>query len=125
MTTKGKIFIGIGVVAVVGLVVMLFKGKGATSMGSGGAQQWKMGYLSSRDSSSVPVHLLGRPIAGTINKGDTVKITKTSFDGTYPVDSVWLDKNGNVGALYLTIQGYTPTSNSDRTFEGIGVITKL
>ena len=90
-----------------------------------GKNQWRMGYLSKRDNKLHAIHLLNRPKKGTIVKNNQVKITGTKFDNTYTVNNVWIDKNGNVGALYLGIKGYTPTGKSDRTFEGKGIIEKL
>ena len=90
-----------------------------------GKNQWRMGYLSKRDNKLHAIHLLNRPKKGAIVKNNQVKITGTKFDNTYTVNNVWIDKNGNVGALYLGIKGYTPTGKTDRTFEGKGIIEKL
>lgn len=90
-----------------------------------GKNQYRMGYLSKGASNIHAVHLLARPKKGTIVKNNQVKITGTKFDNTYTVNNVWIDKNGNVGALYLGIKGYTPTGKTDRTFEGKGIIEKL
>lgn len=87
--------------------------------------QWEMSYLSASTNGIIPVHLLNRPKKGTINKNDSVKITGTKFDNTYTVNDVWWDHNGNVGAIYLTIKGYTPTGKTDRTFQDKGIITLL
>lgn len=81
-----------------------------------------MGYISFRENGEHPVHLLKRPTQGTIVAGDEVTISGTSFDGDYPVRSVWVDAKGNVGALYLKIP-YRPTGATDKTFENKGVIT--
>lgn len=85
---------------------------------------YPMGYLSKRDNGKHAVHLNNRPAEGTIKAGDKVKITGTTFDGTYSVSGVWLDANKNVGALYLPIS-YTPTGNDDRTFQNKGVIQRV
>ena len=90
-----------------------------------GKNQWGMGYLSKGASTIHAVHLLKRPKKGTIVKNNQVKITGTKFDNTYTVNNVWIDKSGNVGALYLGLKGYTPTGKNDKTFEGKGIIEKL
>ena len=66
-----------------------------------------------------------RPEKGRIVKGDTAIISGTDkFDGEYPVDGVWNDKNDKVGAVSINLKGkykVTPTDGSyDRTFEGFG-----
>lgn len=69
-----------------------------------------------------------RPAKGTVIKGDSVIIASTDkFDGEYPVDGVWIDKNGKVGAVSINLQGkyevvYPQGKNEDRTFEGYGVM---
>ena len=65
-----------------------------------------------------------RPSGDSYIAGDKVKISNTTFDGTYTVSSVWKDANGKLGAIYLPIS-YTPTGKSDRTFENKGCITKV
>lgn len=88
--------------------------------------QYLMGYLSNRTGGIVPVHFASpRPKKGTFKKNSNVAIGNTKFDGNYTVHNVWIDKSGNLGAIYLKIKGYTPTGKTDRTFENIGTITKI
>ena len=146
MTKGAKIGIAIGVLAVVGVAVYFFTRKKpsddalmdvsddevggtntkSTSTGSSASCSGNiMGYLSYRDGGKHAVHFGSpRPAKGTYNTGDKVKITNTSFDGEYTVSAVWIDDSGNVGAIYLPIS-YSPTGDSDRTFENKGCITKV
>lgn len=86
-------------------------------------QAWKLGYLSQRDTGKHAVHLLNRPTKDSIVAGDTVRISGTdgAFDGDFNVSSVWIDADNNVGALYLPIP-YTPTGNTDRTYQDKGML---
>ena len=86
-----------------------------------GRDTFPMGYLSDSGGSIHAVHLNKRPKDGTIKVGQKVRITNTSFDGTYPVTKIWIDKSGNVGAVYLEIP-YKPSGKSDTTFANKGVI---
>lgn len=67
-----------------------------------------------------------RPAKGTVIKGDTVIISGTEkFDNEYPVDGVWIDKNGKLGAVSINLKGdykvlYPKGKTEDRTFEGFG-----
>lgn len=151
MEKKTKIIIGVvaGVTIIGGIAYFLYQRKkkrsgeippvdgvyegsastqpsGTKSVTSEEEESFPMGYLSNKgdNPNGHAVHLAVRPPQGTINKGDTVKISGTSFDGAYKVNHVWLDANNNVGAIFINIR-YTPTGASDRTFENVGTITLI
>ena len=94
------------------------------SSNSNARATYPMGYISDSGSTIHAVHLNKRPKEGTIKKGDKVQIKGTSFNNTYKVDRVWIDKNGNVGAIYLPIS-YKPKGKNDITFANKGVIELL
>lgn len=82
---------------------------------------YRMGYIAFRPNGFHAVMLDNRPPKGTIRANDNVKITGTSFDGTYKVSSVFIDSSNRVGGVFIPIK-YTPTGREDRTFQRIGLI---
>lgn len=64
-------------------------------------------------------------LKGRVKKGDVAKVKGTAFDDVYEVKSVWVDTNGNLGAVLLTPNvPYTPKKAPDRTFEGATITFK-
>jgi hypothetical protein len=143
MTKGAKIGIGIGVVVAlaVGSYFLFFrKGKKDDNKNKKGSDDnsdapmetvYKMPVTSLEKVKDKPDNAFftvgsPRPKKGRIVKGDTAIISGTNkFDGEYPVDGVWIDKNGKLGAVSINLKGkykvvYPKGESYDRTFEGFG-----
>jgi len=64
-------------------------------------------------------------LKGKVQRGNLVRVKGTAFDDIYEIKSVWVDSNGNTGAILLNPDiPYTPKSSKDLTFKGATLIFK-
>jgi hypothetical protein len=58
-------------------------------------------------------------LKGKVQRGDVATINGTPFDDKYEVKSIWIDTNGNLGAVLLSPDiPYSPKSTKDISFKG-------
>ena len=131
MEKNTKIILGVGILAVGGLVTFLIlknKNKnnqtdtktdenGVVSPDTSKGTPLKMGYLQ-----KGYIHIEGTDRAKAkelgLQKGSQVEIEGTNFDGVYTVTYVWNDSNGNVGAFKTDPQSISLDGATDRTYQG-------
>lgn len=144
MTKGAKIGIGIGVIVALGVAsyFLFFKNKGKKGKANENDSddfdgvvftpfKTKLDGLGRKDTKgSKWVYLESRPKKGKILETDTVVISGTDkFDGEYPITDLWHDKNGNLGAVAISLPDsvykiVVPKGDTrDRTFQGFGNLT--
>ena len=148
MIKGAKIGIGIGVVVALGVAsyFLFFKNKGekgkekdndSDSSDDGFSTTEYMTTMDSMGKSAETggkwVYLKIRPKKGKVLKTDTVVISGTAkFDNEYPIENLWHDKNGDLGAVRISKEDLPDSvyklvipkgEKRDRTFEDFGKLT--
>ncbi len=126
---KYGVWILITIVLLVLIVVMMRKKKQSgqdRTREQGARGTWGLGYIDNRAGTTAAIAIGSpRPQMGMINVGDMVAIEDAGpWSGTFSVNKVWQDANGNLGAIYIEAPGTEnmPVNNNIQTYSNTGKI---